>query len=642
MRALLVLLAALWSGAVAGHVSSSGHQALALENSCHSEECAFSALQVRLAKRNPVLKPNAGVQKQRRIRQVMRKKLRLAQLTAASKLSRKEWTNAGDDPDVVLNTSCGILKGTWAEPSGLQSPASTVKAFRGVRFGSVTRWMPAEEYCPPPTTTIPAQADGPACPQIPWGPGQDEQCLYLDLFVPKAPAAPEPLPIVVWLHGGGLVGGSANGYYQATETLTQLWQGEAIVVACQYRLGVFGFMAIAELSKRDPRGVSGNYGILDQELCLQWVQRNALAFGGDAHRVTLLGHSSGGTSIFALLAGTSVQRGLFHQAIALSGSPGSPSLTQVEKETLDRQLWLPKTGCQAAADVVACLLAISPEKLVVTLPDPYNVWGTSDYPVRPGPEGHIPWTSLCHVDGVTVRTTLGTNTSGPLAAPLLVQSSQAEMLPYSNFTNLSVTSDSEWFAFLEGQFSPGFGPSFAGHVAEQYSKVQPHLLAAFQIDADTAGLCGLVQFALTASTKESAPIYISRTEAGPSTPIHCADCPVPLQFAFHCWDLAAATERWDQILDGRCEPFKPQGADLALAAQLRESWLTFAKTGVPTAGGQPWPAASPSEPQAGGAEAAGKFVTFRQSGAVDTLPLNATSCSFWRSHGVGRNWWWLN
>lgn len=546
-----------------------------------------------------------------------------------------------EDNSPSLYTPCGTLKGTWADPSGLQSPASTVAAFRGVRFGSITRWMPPEEYCPSPAVLIPAQEDGPACPQLPWGAGQDEQCLYLDLFVPQAPAIQDPLPIVVWLHGGGLVGGSANSYSQATETLSQLWQGEAIVVACQYRLGVFGFMSIAELSKRDPRGVSGNYGILDQELCLRWVQRNALAFGGDRHRVTLLGQSSGGTSIFALLAGTGVQRGLFHRAIAISGSPGTPSLTQVQKEALDRRLWLPKTGCEDAADVVACLLAISPEQLVATLPDPYNLWSTSDYPVRPGPEGHIPWTSLCHVDGVTVRTTLGTRTSAPLAAPLLVQSSQAEMLLDSNFGHPNVTTDSEWLAFLEGQFTPGFGSGFDSQVAEQYQKVQPHGLATFQIDADTAGLCGLVQFALTASTEQSAPIFISRMEAGPSAPILWTDCQVPVQFAFHCWDFAAACERWNQLF-GRCQPYQPQRSDIALAVQQRESWLMFAKTGVPTVGGQPWPAANPSEHQAGGAEAAGKFVIFRQGGAIDTLPLNATTCSFWRSNGVGGNWWWVN
>lgn len=78
--------------------------------------------------------------------------------------------------------------------------------------------------------------------------------------------------------------------------------GRAIVVATNFRLGNFGFLALKELSMVDPRGVSGNLGILDIQMALQWVQDNAVAFGGDNTRVTLIGQSSGGTNILSLLA----------------------------------------------------------------------------------------------------------------------------------------------------------------------------------------------------------------------------------------------------------------------------------------------------------------------------------------------------
>jgi carboxylesterase type B len=94
--------------------------------------------------------------------------------------------------------------------------------------------------------------------------------------------------------------------------------GDVIVVAVSYRLTVIGFIALDGLSSEDPRGSSGNYGITDQQQALQWVQKNAAAFGGDASRVTVYGQSSGGTSIFSLLS-SPASKGLFSAAISLSG-----------------------------------------------------------------------------------------------------------------------------------------------------------------------------------------------------------------------------------------------------------------------------------------------------------------------------------
>lgn len=92
-----------------------------------------------------------------------------------------------------------------------------------------------------------------------------------------------------------------------------------VVVAVNYRLNIFGFLATKELSE-EQGGASGNYGIRDQVLALQWVRDNIAAFNGDPNRVTIAGQSSGGTSVFALLSAPST-RGLYSSAISLSGSP---------------------------------------------------------------------------------------------------------------------------------------------------------------------------------------------------------------------------------------------------------------------------------------------------------------------------------
>ena len=90
-----------------------------------------------------------------------------------------------------------------------------------------------------------------------------------------------------------------------------------IVVSINYRLGVLGYLAHPELSAESPRGISGNYGVLDQIEALRWIQRNIGAFGGDASNVTIAGESSGGLSVVYLMAAPDA-RGLFAKAIAQS------------------------------------------------------------------------------------------------------------------------------------------------------------------------------------------------------------------------------------------------------------------------------------------------------------------------------------
>jgi para-nitrobenzyl esterase len=96
-----------------------------------------------------------------------------------------------------------------------------------------------------------------------------------------------------------------------------------VVVTFNYRLGVFGFLAHPDLSRESAQHTSGNYGLLDQIAALRWVQRNIAAFGGDPHRVTVFGQSSGSISISALIT-SPLARGLFQRAIGQSGGLFEP------------------------------------------------------------------------------------------------------------------------------------------------------------------------------------------------------------------------------------------------------------------------------------------------------------------------------
>uniref|UniRef100_A0A8W7Q476 Carboxylic ester hydrolase n=1 Tax=Anopheles coluzzii TaxID=1518534 RepID=A0A8W7Q476_ANOCL len=146
-------------------------------------------------------------------------------------------------------------------------------------------------------------------------PGQpivgDENCLYLNVYRPKGNGSAAPLPVMVFIHGGGYFFGSADPQLYGPERI--LATKQVILVTLQYRLGVLGFLSTGDAH------ATGNYGMLDQVLALRWVNRHISAFGGDPHAVTLFGESAGGASVqLHMMSPLSV--GLFQRAIIMSGS----------------------------------------------------------------------------------------------------------------------------------------------------------------------------------------------------------------------------------------------------------------------------------------------------------------------------------
>jgi para-nitrobenzyl esterase len=143
-----------------------------------------------------------------------------------------------------------------------------------------------------------------------------EDCLYLNVYTPsqrKNSHKHHGLPVMVWIHGGSLVTGG-GGFYDPTRLIEQ---SGVIVVTINYRVGLFGFFAHPAI---DAEGhLNGNYGLMDQQLALQWVKRNINAFGGDPNRVTIFGESAGGQSVYSNLASPTAA-GLFQRAISESGS----------------------------------------------------------------------------------------------------------------------------------------------------------------------------------------------------------------------------------------------------------------------------------------------------------------------------------
>lgn len=187
--------------------------------------------------------------------------------------------------------------------------------------------------------------------------GYSEDCLNLNIFTPSTSGK---RPVMVWIHGGCFVSGSASNSQYNGAPLAEAH--DVVVVTVQYRLGVFGFLADASLRPRDPLGTTGGYGLLDNIAALQWLQTNVARFGGDPDMVTIFGESSGAGSVSQLL-GVEASWPYFHRAIMESGTGSFWTYisTDAAKGSFDKVT--ANTKCDGADDVVSCLLA-APSNLV--------------------------------------------------------------------------------------------------------------------------------------------------------------------------------------------------------------------------------------------------------------------------------------
>ncbi len=200
----------------------------------------------------------------------------------------------------------------------------TVKSWRGLRYAAPPvgelRWRAPR---PPETWTGVADATrvGPACPQptdpripIDLGAPQGEDSLALNVWASSDTSPGDGKPVMVWVHGGAYVlGSAAQSLYRGSALVRD---GSAIVVTLNYRLGAFGFLDLSSFSTPRTRFES-NLGLRDVLFALQWVRDNIAAFGGDPGRVTLFGESAGAGIVTTLLA-TPAAAGLFSAAIAQS------------------------------------------------------------------------------------------------------------------------------------------------------------------------------------------------------------------------------------------------------------------------------------------------------------------------------------
>ncbi len=481
---------------------------------------------------------------------------------------RLEILTRSPSPPTVAATREGLVVGE-ALPSG------------GVRLLGIPymapplaalRWR-APQAPLPRMQPLAAHVPGPGCPQKAVSDGlynsslsrRDEDCLQLNVWTPELREG-VARPVMVWIHGGGLVQGSAveqrpdGGLVYDGATLAD---DGVVLVSINYRLGPLGFLAMSEFAGEAPDHPSaGNYGLLDQIAALQWVRDNIAAFGGDPSRVTVFGESAGGLSTCALLA-SPLARGLFQRAIMQSGGcrralPELDSAPAGQSSAFaqgDRVMGL--SGCAGVNDRKACMRGLDWQALI-DASQPTVGFGRSGETF-----GHvIDRHSLTQAPGIAMQN----GTAAPV--PLIVGINADELTSL-----LPVSSRPATAAAYEELIRQTF-PSISVLVLQQYpagAYAEPWYAYADLLDD--------LQFACPAAA-------YSRNHAANGHPTwryvytHVFAGPAAVFGAFHGADIGFV--------------FGPTpgatAAEADLSAQVQRQWTRFAASGDPNGGNDPaWP-----------------------------------------------------
>jgi para-nitrobenzyl esterase len=463
----------------------------------------------------------------------------------------------GVDNDPVVRTADGSVRGTVtddhrifqgipyaAPPVGdlrLRAPRPAVP-WKGVRDATARQAVCPQTYTYPPGS--PAQFQG------------AEDCLYLNLHVPRGVTG--PMPVLVFLHGGNTGGGSLYDPRPVTGA------GKVIVVTINYRLGALGFLRHESL--HDP--YAGNFALADQQAALRWVHTNVGAFGGDPRNVTLWGESFGGFSVCAQLASPAA-RGLFDKAIVQSASCGNNLLTRDEADARGRAA-VATLGCASAADVAACLRALPVERLAAlpnelthqrdiaaALPWFYTV-GTAPLPMQPADAAR----------------------SGRLADVPLIQGGTRDEMRGVVAALLGIAdnpiSDSRYRQIVQQLYVRNAAPVLQRYAPQRYAT--PSLaLATLQTDEGRmVGWC--TQLAYNEAHRRHAAVY--SYEFAEDSKQTNGDLPLG---ASHGDDIPYFFDSYF----GDPPTEHPATSRQGLAAELIRRWTAFAHTGRPGAG---WPA----------------------------------------------------
>jgi para-nitrobenzyl esterase len=380
--------------------------------------------------------------------------------------------------------------------------------------------------------------------------GPSEDCLFLNVYTPANATGKSKLPVMFWIHGGGYSGGSGdeprhNGDFMPLKGV--------VLVTINYRLGVFGFLATADLA-READGTAGNYGLLDMVAALQWVKANIQKFGGDPGNVTIFGESAGSFAVSTLMAAAPAQ-GLFEKAIGESGAAFSnvlPTDTLEVREKKDSD-WVASLGVKSLAE----LRALPTDKIL----DAVKAKETGGFP--PDIDGKL------LTEPVPDTYAVGKQAHVPLLAGW--NRDEGSFLAMRGMTAV------QWKAAAAAMFKDRAAEFLTFYPADTDAQA---LRSAIDYGSDAFIAFGTWKWLEADKKTGDSPVYRYHLElAAPPSKFH------PGSFAFHSDDI----EYVFGTLDTRPGAvWRPE--DRKLSDQMMSYWTNFAKTGDPNGPGLPeWP-----------------------------------------------------
>jgi len=463
------------------------------------------------------------------------------------------------------------------------------------------RWKAPQK---PDKWTTPRQATtfGKRCaqatnPTLQNEPSADEDCLYLNVWT--ASPAPVAAPVMVWIHGGGNVNGSASdpvpflntGLFYSGQFLAE--GHGVVVVSLNYRLGVFGFFAHPDLVAEE--GHSGNQGLQDQQLALQWVHDNIARFGGDPGNVTIFGESAGSFDVCMHVAAPS-SAGLFHRAISESGGCTTRQPTRAEAEAIGSR-FATDVGCTGAG-ALACLRGKPVADLMTAVADLGTAPATAaDVAFALDVDGwFMPDQPRAIYDGgntADVPYILGSNTDeGTLFLPATKPVTEAD---------------------YEAILAAEFGPDAVQAISDLYSMAR---FAASPSPA-TAALARVIGDArLVCPTFDTAQRMAG---GGAHVYMYNFDIPVP---ALISPTLGASHGSEITSVFGTSPTFSSDPAGKAASDLIQRYWTSFAKAGDPNGSSDlKWPAFGAQNVR----------INFAASGPTIVTDFRASECAFWQA-----------
>jgi para-nitrobenzyl esterase len=456
----------------------------------------------------------------------------------------------------IVKTSAGPVQG--------ETEGRTL-VFRGIRFAEAPVGQLRFHPPVPPiqwTEVRPALDFAPACPQIvSIDPTENnnsvmaEDCLAVNVWTPGIDE--KKRPVMVFIHGGAFIEGSArNSWYDGT-TLAE--RGDVVIVTMQYRLGALGFLELSEIAGKE-YAQTGNLGILDQIAALRWVQQNIAAFGGNPDNVTIFGESVGATSVETLMA-VPAARGLFHKTILESNSAIRVGHDLARATELARA-FMKIAGAATMDDLLKMSMVQirnAQEKLFGTVFGDSSFGPTWDGTVIPEPAMKM----ILSGQGADVPVLLGTNLD--------------EIRFWSTIEGLPLESKPE--ALLRQQVEAIVGQP-TDKLINTYTKADStYGHAVIHLGTDLLFRMTSIRMAESISARQPTYMYLfTYRSTSPVTQYDSAHS-IELPFVFGVIDDLEAI-----AFTGR-DPHRE-----ALMKEMQQSWINFARTGDPSHPGLPkWP-----------------------------------------------------